>query len=418
MSISALRQIRDFSWKGLGNISDCISLRVFLESNGHHLEKLELDMHHSLSTNLRDWQSPNGNENTFAFKVLRLEEGQTQVMTPLLKKLSLCRADLNSGMIEIAHALQLHKLRSLRLRKCINISGLLSTIADISIMMQLASIDIEIDATNNENADAFRRFFELPFPNFHDVFLHVDAWDDKSTCVHWQSIFIPGRHLKRFVYHRCLEDRDKAERDFSTPPDTAVELDEEMLSLLSGAKLQCVGLCEDPANIMEKLSQPNVPQLEWEILNIRTAPTYLNQRLHNLQHAIPLQLGFEAINDLIDVYMNRFPVLPCSISQIQHFPPGELLEFFTFAAWAFGPTGLPKLDLLVYGKVTDVHVPSDNCIYLCRNPEIAPLYLPFQRLEIAEPVDGDDDSYDQEMRRKFQSHAEFFETMVSSDREF
>ncbi|KAL4796743.1 hypothetical protein BDV19DRAFT_387934 [Aspergillus venezuelensis] len=239
MSISALRQIRDFSWKGLGNISDCISLRIFLESNGHHLEELELDMHHSLSTNLRDWQNSNGNENTFAFKALRLEgEGQTQVVTPSLKRLSLCRADLNSGMIEIAHALQLHKLRSLRLRECTNISGLLNTIADISIMMQLASIDIEFDATNNENVDAFRRFFELPFPNLHDVFLHVDAWDDKSTCVHWQSIFIPCRHLKRFVYHRRLENHDKAERDFSTPPDTAVELDEEMLSLLSGAKLQ------------------------------------------------------------------------------------------------------------------------------------------------------------------------------------
>ncbi|KAL4950777.1 hypothetical protein BDW69DRAFT_51133 [Aspergillus filifer] len=419
MSISALRQIRDFSWKGLGNISDCISLKAFLDSNGDHLEELELDMHHALSTNLQDWQGSNGNENTFAYKVLRLEEGQKQVMTPCLKKLSLCRADLNSGMIEIVHALQLHKIRSLTLRKCTNTSGLLNTIVDVSSVMQLTSIDIEIDAANNENVDAFRRFFELPFPNLQDVFLHVDAWDDESTCIHWQSIFVPGRHLKRFVYHRRLEDRDEAERDLSTPPDTAVELNEEMLSLLSSAKLQCVGLCEDPANLMEKLTQPNVHQLEWEILNIRTAPTYLNRRLHNLKHAISTsQLGFEAINDLLDVYTNRFSVLPCSISQIQHFLSGELLEFFTFAAWAFGPTGLPKLDLLVYGEVNDVYLSSDDCIYLCRNPNTAPLCLPFRRLDIIGPVSGDDDSYDQMMRRKFQSHAAFFETMVSSEWEF
>ncbi|KAL4946636.1 hypothetical protein BDV06DRAFT_181999 [Aspergillus oleicola] len=418
LDISPFCNIRSFSWRGRGRFDDCVSLMDFLSCNADHLEELELDAPYSLGKNLQKWQDLNGNSNVLGFKVPRLQEGQTETIFPSLKKLSLCRIGFKSAVTEMAYTFQLHQLRSLKLRKYDNISEMLSTIADVSGTIQLVNMDIEVDASNNENIDAFRRFFELSFPSLEDVFLHVDAWDDESTRVHWRSIFAPGRHLKRFVYHRRHETRGESGfKGFSTLPDTAVELDEEMLSLLSGAKLQCVGLCEDPATLMEKLSKPDVPRLEWEILNIRTAPTYLNQRLHNLRHAILTpRLDFEDLNDLLAVFSTRFPSLSFDFaSQTRYFMPFELLDFFTFAAWAFGPTGLLKLDLLVYGEVDDVHVPSSNCLYLCRNPATAPLCLPFRQLGT---VSGDGDIHDQKMRRKFQAHAELFETMPSSEWEF
>ncbi|KAL4928850.1 uncharacterized protein BDV17DRAFT_291177 [Aspergillus undulatus] len=422
LSIWMFHRVRSFSWKGVCKIKDCVSLMDFFSCNAHQLEKLELGVHHSLSTNLRGWEDPQGNQNAFAVKILQLQKGHAQTSLSRLRELSLCGVDFKYAVPEMAYAFQLHQLRHLTLRQCATISELLGTIADITTTVQLNSLDMEIDAANNEDTDAFERFFHLSLPNLEDVYIHVDALDELSLShrIHWRSVFSLRTRLRRFVYHRRLA-AHWPEVDTSTPPDTAVKLDEEMLALLSGANLQCLAISEDPSTLMAKLSQDDndIPPFEWEILHIRTAPTHLTHYLHNLQNNIPTRsLDFESLNNLLSIFSYRFPGLSFNFSaHTKNFAPVQLLEFFTFAAWAFGAKGLPKLELLVYGEVESVHK-AGKYITLCRNQTTSPLCLPFRPLDAVGYPNIRASRDDVAMRRKFQSHAAFFETMPSSQWEF
>jgi hypothetical protein len=115
------------------------------------------------------------------------------------------------------------------------------------------------------------------------------------------------------------------------------------------------------------------------------------------------------INDMIASFRALFPGLSFNISRLHPFSPRELGSLFGFACWAFGPTGLPKLDLLVYGEVKDLSGPSFDYICLCRDTTALVGCVPFRVLEMGKSADGD-----VELRGKIKANAEFLETMPSS----
>ncbi|KAL4913223.1 hypothetical protein BDW62DRAFT_214398 [Aspergillus aurantiobrunneus] len=405
LSISRFHRIRTLSWRGICMINHCIALTEFFQINAHRLEELELSFNSWIYTNLRRWADLHKDwtvaRNAFASKVLALKEGETRTVFPRLTKLSLCN---------------LHRLRALKLRECQAVSDLLYTVAEVASTVHLVRLDIEIDATNNQDTESFRRFFDLSFPDLEDVFIHVDAWDDESTRAHWRSILAPGRgrQIKRFVYHRRHEAQYDPESILPrTPAGTAVALGDEMLTLLRGTNLQCVGISDDPSSLMKKLSQ--AAPLEWEILNIRSSPTHPNQHIQNLERGQPRPtLDFETMNDLLALFSTRFPGLYVDIAALTRiFSLAQLIELFAFASWAFGPNGLPKLDLLVYGEVESVHTPASGCICLCRDTAPSRSFVacvPFRLLEITGSGAA---GGEMALRRKIQDNAEFLETRPS-----
>jgi hypothetical protein len=81
----------------------------------------------------------------------------------------------------------------------------------------------------------------------------------------------------------------------------------------------------------------------------------------------------------------------------------ELTEFFAFANWAFGPNGLPKLELLVLGPVNIVHWEQalKRCMFLKRNMDVATrVTYPYRQVE------ADDEG----MRARFMDNLNFLTT--------
>ncbi|OJI98085.1 hypothetical protein ASPVEDRAFT_880601 [Aspergillus versicolor CBS 583.65] len=387
LSISRFHKVRSLSWQGVCMVNHCIALAEFFQTNAHRLEELELSFGSQIYASLREWRDLQKDytvaRNAFVFKILQLDQGQTKTVFPKLKKLSL------------GH---LHRLRALKLRESTAIVELLSTIATITSRVELISLDIELGSTSDLDTEAFQRFFGLSFPNLEDVFIHVDATDDRSTNLHWRSVLAHDRQINRFVYSRRHQVQgDTMSEAPMTPFNTTEALDGDILALPSVVNLKCVAICDNLSTLATRLSR--TPALKWEILNIRSISEYT--------HGNPL--SFEMINDMIASFCALFPGLSFNISRMHRFSPRELGSLLGFACWAFGPSGLPKLDLLVYGEVKDLSEPSFDYICLCRNTTALVGCVPFRVLEIDKSADGD-----VELRGKIKANAEFLETMPSS----
>ncbi|OJJ62904.1 hypothetical protein ASPSYDRAFT_28518 [Aspergillus sydowii CBS 593.65] len=182
---------------------------------------------------------------------------------------------------------------------------------------------------------------------------------------------------------------------------TTEALDGDILALPSVVNLKSVAICDDLATLAARLSR--TPALKWEILNIRSISTY--EYYSTLRDYQP---SFEIINHLVASFSALFPGLTFNISRyLRRFSPRDFGDLFGFACWAFGPSGLPKLDLLVYREVQDLSEPSFDYICLCRNTNAFAGCVPFRVLEIDESADSD------VVLQKVKANAEFLETMPS-----
>ncbi|KAL2830619.1 hypothetical protein BDW59DRAFT_158521 [Aspergillus cavernicola] len=400
LSISRFHRLRSLSWTGISTINHCIALTELFAVNAHCLEELELGLN-SLPQRLAKWRDLQKDwmkaRNAFAFKILQLQQNQSQAVFPWLRKLSLYGVDFRYAFTEMAYAFQLHKLQALKFRRCYFSSDVLRTIAEIADndTIQLASLDIKLNPYSNRDLDSFQRFFALSMPNLEDVFIHVEAYDQTSLKTHLRSIFALGRNLKRFVYHSHLD----VEGDLAgawEPTEAPMVWDDEILTLLSNANLQCFGLCDQLPSLRFHLSQHS--PMTWEILHVRSLPTmHLEYQPHN-PGTFHLDFDFDAPftpppNSLFD----PAPYRP-------NFTAAEITDLLAFASWAFGPRGLPKLDLLVLGEVDTVRClgPSGSySICLTRNTDVSTrIQFPYRQV-----MPGDE-----EIRREFQAHEDFFKT--------
>jgi hypothetical protein len=236
-------------------VNHCIALAEFFQTNAHRLEELELSFGSQIYASLREWRDLQKDytvaRNAFVFKILQLDQGQTKTIFPKLKKLSLCNASFRYAFTEVAYAFQLHRLRALKLRESTAIVELLSTIATITSSVELISLDIELGSTSDLDTEAFQRFFGLSFPNLEDVFIHVDATDDRSTSLHWRSVLAHDRQINRFVYSRRHQVQgDTMSESPMTPFNTTEALDGDILALPSVVNLKCVAICDNLSTLV------------------------------------------------------------------------------------------------------------------------------------------------------------------------
>lgn len=236
-------------------INDCISLAEFFQVNAHRLEELELSFSSQVYVSLREWGDLQKDytvaKNAFAYKILQLDQGQTEPIFHNLKELSLGNADFRHALTETAYAFQLHRLRALKLRESTATVELLSTIAAITSSVELVSLDIELNSTTNQDNEAFQRFFELSLPTLEDVYMHVDASDDEATSLHWRSVFAHGRQINRFVYSRRHRVQGNTVSESPrTPFSTTEALDGDILALPSVVNLKSVAICDDLATLV------------------------------------------------------------------------------------------------------------------------------------------------------------------------
>ncbi|KAF4174394.1 hypothetical protein CNMCM8927_008469 [Aspergillus lentulus] len=117
--------------------------------------------------------------------------------------------------------------------------------------------------------------------------------------------------------------------------------------------------------------------MTWEILHIRCLST-----IHEEYH--PHNPTFDLTYDF-DGPFNKPPTSVVDLTSYRsEFTTGEITEFLAFANWAFGPHGLQKLELLVFGQVNTTHWVQalERYIFLTRNTDVAKrMRYPYRQVE-------------------------------------
>ncbi|KAL2839262.1 hypothetical protein BJY01DRAFT_28715 [Aspergillus pseudoustus] len=392
LSISRFHRIRSFSWRSATTTNDITSLKEFLSANADRLEELTLGVGRSPRINAEyngtygDWAT---GRNMFPFHVLGLERGSTRCLFPCLRKLDLI-APYAYAYTELAYAFQMHKLVHVKphsfhmLRKMVEIAE--------DGMLPLTSLAIHLDEERGYLLD--EELFALSLPNLQDVFFPcVYATDQSSVQPHLREAFSGGRKLRRFVYCRRLTVRGDAGGAWE-PTVAPMAWDAEIMSLLADAELRCVGLCDHLPTLQFYLS-PN-PPTTWEILHIQHLAT-IHEEYHPHQPAFTISYD-EPLRQF------RQPLPPSIIDLTTYklrFPAVEIAEVLTFAKWAFGPAGLPNLDLFVFGPVEtrEWERVLGECIFLTRNEDLITRGAwPCTQVQVE----------DEEVRRRFEQDLEFF----------
>ncbi|KAF9890833.1 hypothetical protein FE257_005404 [Aspergillus nanangensis] len=303
----------------------------------------------------KDWMKA---RNFFAFKVLQLQKDNTESLFPRLRRLSVRGVGFQYAHTEMAYTFQLHKLHALSLDS----AHILGTIAEIAENKMIPIISLTIK-TDEQFSRLEQQFFALSMPHLKDVFIRIVAPDQTSLTPHLRWIFTPGREIRRFVYHRHLYVAGDTASVWE-PTVAPMVWDTGVVTLLGNANLQCVGLCDHLPSLRFHLAK--TPPTTWEILHIRYLPT-----VHEEYH--PHNPTFDLTYDF-DVSFNLPPTSILNLAPYRlGFTTEEMTEFLAFANWAFGPNGLPKLELLVFGEVDTVHWVQalKRSIFLTRNMDVA-----------------------------------------------
>ncbi|KAL3482609.1 hypothetical protein BJX62DRAFT_245728 [Aspergillus germanicus] len=365
-SLSRFHRIRHLSWS-LCTINHCIALRELFASPAvsHGLEELTLRGSY-VHRALRDWkelQKPWSwmqARNVFAFKVLQLQpnENRDVVVFPALRKLTLYGFGFWYGVRDLVAALNMHHLRSLKLRSYYT-STILCTIAELAEeynnntngTIPLTCLDITLSSSGDQSdTESFEQFFAVS-PYLRDVYIQLDAFDQSSFKPHLGAIFTPKRQssIRRFIYQRQLQVEGDVGGAWDNT-DAPMVWDEEVRGLFAKAQMTHVGICDHLPTLMHNiLLFPSRPT--WEVLHIRTLPT-----IHE---------GDEKNNPHNPVFVHTFPpkaiydstgsptsIDPTSLPYNSTFTKTEITDFLTFAIWAFGSGGLPCLRALVLGRVS------------------------------------------------------------------
>ena len=393
--LSPLKCLRSLSWKSITNASELYALRDSLSLNSEHLSTLELDLVY-LSKVIQIWCLTHGNfsrhyfekpmpfwGNIFATTVLRLKPGDSSIVFPFLEALRLSALHFSSAATEMAWALNLTNLRSLKLHNCPDSLELLDRVSKAPQPMRLTSFEL---VTRENMVDSFplSNFLES-FTGLEEMYLFMQDLGVQPPKDYWSSIRCHKSTLKRLVYHKENDDNLPGRSVLSThttqkdsipysvenairdPPlvdcigisDSGSSLVSHILSFKSNAitlhlRLKLTVWSNFQASRLEGIA----PSLTWKLLHIRwTRANYPNR--------------YDWPDDAKSSYVARHTVAGGSDPSWRPMSPYLPEDLRTFATWAFGPTGLPKLQILASGDFFHKGRFDERKVLLCRRSSAA-----------------------------------------------
>ncbi|KAL3459039.1 hypothetical protein BJX64DRAFT_291582 [Aspergillus heterothallicus] len=342
LSISRFHNVRSLCWTGISTPNHIAALTEFLAASAHRLEELTLTFSRPRWQRAtwrgidRDWMR--GWRNSFAFSVLKLERGSTRCLFPRLRKLDL-NANYEHAYTELAYAFNMHKLVDVDPHSY----DMLRTMAALAEnnTLPLSSLTIYPDEDRRELMDG--ELFTMSLPNLQDLFFpFVYANTQTSLLSHLRWVFSQRRpKLRRFVHHGHLV----VAGDVASVWDSTVApmvCDAEIAALLVHAELQIVGLSDHLPTLQFHLCTN--PPTTWQVLHIQALAT-----IHDEYH--PHQPTFTLSYDPRSLIANPPPNVIDLTTYRSRPTAAEMIDVLSFASWAFGPEGLPNLDLFAFGHV-------------------------------------------------------------------
>ncbi|CAG8064698.1 unnamed protein product [Penicillium salamii] len=367
--LSELSCLKELEWEGIQHPAEVHSLEQCIRQNLSHLTCLSISF------------VPSSNAHNLCWDVLGLQWpspslwGGTKTLSPL-STLLLSKVTLLSNLSP-SDSLIFENLRVLKLRDCPNQLQLLGNLSRCQIPMRLehfeSCLDFQLqDPVGDHDFSAFVDFLL----SFHGLQrLHLRLSNLPSTESRIQDVI---RHhqstLETIIYH----ERQLAPLDddglFEEIRDVLPEWIPRLSTIIIPHKVTALALCAAPSSV--KLFLPSASRhSRLQLLHLRFSGC---ERIHrNIRQEILTHLCEKQTNSLRVDYLSQYgqasaslPSTDCDYDSLfddifEALPIDDTVaqdatidcsagrteaeEFLSFAEWAFGPLGIPSLQVLALG---------------------------------------------------------------------
>ncbi|KAH7309938.1 hypothetical protein BKA65DRAFT_167871 [Rhexocercosporidium sp. MPI-PUGE-AT-0058] len=188
--------LRRLYWIGATGYEEMKVLGKLLLSHANHLEELGLDSPDW--DNTEQFFTPPGNN--FARYCLEVPLDEAKIVFPALKIASLSAVSFLRAKVELAQALNIGQLRTLKLRDCRGTNDLL---ADSPEALQLTSFELTKSGRYLDDWELMPLVRILKsFQSLEQLSLLCDGRRDPLIEDYWRSILHHRSTLKQFVHHQ------------------------------------------------------------------------------------------------------------------------------------------------------------------------------------------------------------------------
>jgi hypothetical protein len=259
VDLSAFQNLKSISWKGLRIEQDIASLGKAMQRNRDQLLELELDLFdwYKMVESLEIDEDDTGSRNYFVHGVLGLHPDDAKIMFPALQVLSLSAVSLRSAGEELARALDINLLQSLKLRLCPGWEEFLDCLTCSGRPIMLKTLEVQsserLEDMCSDGAGELSAFVDT-FQGLRELFISINGpvWslDILRSAIRHKST------LRRFAYHVRSIDLNDGSSTFEQPcdlPDLSLlntnvaELNNSPLqNPFCELDLECIGICCDP----------------------------------------------------------------------------------------------------------------------------------------------------------------------------
>ncbi|MCJ1380808.1 hypothetical protein MMC17_003917 [Xylographa soralifera] len=289
-------------------------------------------------------------DNFIATVILGLKPGEPFIMFPFLRELRLSEVHFDFAAMEMACALNMTNLRSLKLHKCPGYLELLDSITKALQPIRLTSFEL-LDYEDNDDISIIANFLEA-FTGLQELYLS-HSYDVGLMGDFWPSISHHKSSLKRLVYHKLfhaahlrsviLEHNNQNSSMHGSANEAVIDL----------PLVDCIGI-SDSGSSLELRLEKIAAELKWKLLHIRW------NRADDLKWCS--SPNFNRTSE----YLARHTVAGSSLLSWRPMLPYVPDTLHTFATWAFGPNGLSKLEILAFGDFSHKGRYDEWNVLLCR----------------------------------------------------
>ena len=255
MNLKEFKEIRSLSWRGINEMSNFHSLRECIKVNEQGMETLVLDLidwkeaerKYSIGLKRTIGSISGYTHNFFAKDILGLFPGDEKTILPHLSTLSLSAVSFQDATEEMLHALNICRLRSLRLWNCPHSLDLLQTIVGGGHNVTLKSFELVVDADCNFEQETHGETFHMivcaflsAFRGLEDLYLMFTPYMDWGRI--GQSILGHVVTLDRLAIH---EREDVGGLGWTENIDSHISLSDGLADLYQNTNLTCIGICPE-----------------------------------------------------------------------------------------------------------------------------------------------------------------------------
>ena len=380
--LTSFRKPRKFSWKCLKSPGDYQALRDLLRENFDILEDLTIEASDTASED--DVGASMEGKPSLELVLPHISDNSNRSFPPL-RLLSISEFSLTVVNEMMTPVVDLNVLCSLAILNCTDTPRFLRGVLTSGQHLVLKQLELKFQDRINQGSETSSLIeFLQSFEGLEALYLMIDPCF--PTEVYWDSIATHYGTLKRFAYHErgtALGDlyalynlrptfRDAALRWGNSPraypwlmlpryglnadssPPEFETTDIRLHGVLAATTLDCLALCDSPA-VLRKIFEPCAAQRTFKLLHVRrTGVEVPYVLLATIEEWIQLAV-IEENSDYLDCF-----------SQYEEY--NLCMGLFHLLDWAFGPHGLPELQVLAFGDFCHDGRYRQRSLLFCRQP--------------------------------------------------